>query len=937
MRPRSFVRLALMALVPPGVVWAQTISTVEGLVRNGRGGVAGVHVVALDSLTGERRSAVTNDRGFFRMLAVNPGTYAVSASLLGYARATRQLSLADGQRAWLDLVLSEAASVLETVQVRAEGDAPIIDRTSVFTDVTVDEIEHLPLNSRNVMDLAAIAPGIRSFQPVSGRSLPAAGALRNERAINLYVDGLEMKNMNSGNVVGSPQNGSLLPVDGLQEFRVLLNPYDAEYTRGASYVVSAVTRRGTNETHGSAFGFFQNTGLIAVTDFQRRIANFAKPDVSRLQGGATLRGPVIRDRLFYAASYELANTDNFVTVIPGQPATNPTVWNSYAGAYNGPHRNDAALLRVTYTANERNALDATFSARRLAVENGFGGTLAHESVVRVGDVVQTAHLRHRWLASRTAAANEVGLQLVRWASEQQPLFPGPALRYPTLSIRQGDAVSEIHETQLRAVDRFTYARGTGPGSHLLKVGVELARVDADQFSPTNAYGVFRFNSETATSPDQATIGVGFTDPLSDRDARASLSGWIVGGYVNDEWRLAPRLLLNLGVRYDAELDAMNNRFTVPWASDTVLSARPDIDAYLNRGHRRDDLNNVSPRIALSWDVTGRQRMFVRGGFGIMYERIPGFVPFGERISATWRTYVFPKPGTLDAGVLRDRVIAGGGTAQPPSITLLPQAMDVPENRQWSVGVGARLTRSVVLNVDYLDQAMRHLFAPVNLNWVDSSVSPARRVVSAKYGNIGAWGDFARARYRALLTSVSYAPTGTMRFTLAHTLASARADWDVQTVLVPATAASKYYVMQRISGDERNRVVLSGTTILPKGIALSAVGTVASPRPYRTTVGEDVNKDGLLDDDWIDGKRYRVPPDRWKYWYRVLDLRATKAIAIGRGSQLTVIGEAFNVFNTENYSGYFGVQRGASGPRRDFGVPNGVFATRQFQLGTKLSF
>ena len=83
-----------------------------------------------------------------------------------------------------------------------------------------------------------------------------------------------MKNLNTGNVVGSPQTGSPLPVDALQEFRVSLNTYDAEFTRGSAYIMSAVTHRGTNQRQGSVFGFFQNKNMVSVTDFQRRIPNF---------------------------------------------------------------------------------------------------------------------------------------------------------------------------------------------------------------------------------------------------------------------------------------------------------------------------------------------------------------------------------------------------------------------------------------------------------------------------------------------------------------------------------------------------------------------------------------------------------------------------------------------------------------------------------------
>lgn len=317
--------------------------------------------------------------------------------------------------------------------------------------------------------------------------------------------------------------------------------------------------------------------------------------------------------------------------------------------------------------------------------------------------------------------------------------------------------------------------------------------------------------------------------------------------------------------------------------------------------------------------------------------MPGFVPFQERRTATWRTYTFLNPGTIDPEELRNRVIAGAGTSVP-SITILPQRMDVPENRQWSLGLGAQLTSVLTLNMDYVGQDVRHLFASVNLNWVDLSLTPVRRVLSPSYGNIIAWGDFARGRYRALLTNLSYTPDTTLRLNVAYTLASARADWDVENTQVPAAAASQFYVMQRISGDERHRFVLSGTSVLPFGIRLSTLATVASPRPYRAQVGEDVNKNNMFEDDFIDGTRYQVPTNAWRNWYRVVDLRLTKGFEVRRGAQLSLIAEAFNVFNTENYSGYFGVQRSPTGePRPDFGSPSGIFATRQFQLGSRLQF
>jgi hypothetical protein len=329
---------------------------------------------------------------------------------------------------------------------------------------------------------------------------------------------------------------------------------------------------------------------------------------------------------------------------------------------------------------------------------------------------------------------------------------------------------------------------------------------------------------------------------------------------------------------------------------------------------------------------------VRGGFGIMFDRLPGFISINERRSATWRLYTFQNPGTIDPEVLRKKVLAGTGTPAPPQMVLLPEEMDVPENRQWSLGFGAQLSRSLALNMDYIHQEVRNLFASVNLNWVDRAQTPATRVLSQNYGNIIAWGDFARAEYRGLLTTISYTAGNSTRLKLAHTLASAKADWDVDGVQVPATAASDFYVMQRTNNDERHRFVFSGSTALPLGLRLSTVTTVASPRPYRVIDGRDVNRNNLFDDDFIEGKRYRVPATDWRYWYRVADLRLTKEIEIRDGARLSLIVEGFNVFNTENYSGYFGAQRTTAGEMRpDFGVPSGVFASRQLQLGTRLDF
>ena len=927
--------LVVIACATPTTGQAQPMTTLEGVVRDSSGGVARVEVIAFDSLRNERRAVVTSERGYYRILGLTPGRYAVSARTIGYSTSIQTIDLATGERAQMDFLLQAAAGILETVTIREQRPNSSIERMSVSGAVTAREIQNLPRNSRNVMELAALAPGIRSFQPASGVSVPGAGALRDERALNLYIDGVEMKNFNSSNVSGSPQAGSVLPSDALEEFRVFLNPYDAEYTRGASYVVSAVSQRGTNEKHGSAFALFQNKDLVSVTDFQRQIANFAKPDFKRRQMGFNFRGPVVRDRLFYAATYEWSNTDTYIAVVPGKPVGDPSFWDAHAGVFKAPTDNHTALLRLTYARNTANTFEAIATSRYLTGVTAFGGIESHQGATSQKYWVNTVNLRHRWLPS-PRTANELSLQLVHWSHEHNQLVPGPELRYPTLLIGRANATGEIHEKQFRLAERLTYGIGSGPGSHLIKGGVEVSRVFQEQYVPNFGSGSFRFKSETA-EPFEGSIAMGMIHPESFIDADVRLNSWVTGAYVNDEWRVARRLVVNAGFRYDAEINTLNNDFVVPWASDAELVARPELAGLFNRGHRKNDLDNLSPRLSFSWDVTGNRRVYARGGFGIMFDRVPGFVPMNERRAATWRTYTFANPGTSDPAELRKRVLAGDGTAVP-TIILLPQQLDAPENRQWSLGFGAQLSQSLALNMDYIQQDIRNLFASVNLNWLDQSTTPAKRVLSSSYGSIVAWGDFARGEYRGLLTSISYTPNASVQLKLSHTLASAKADWDVDNSQAPAAQAGDFYVMQRISGDERHRFLLSGMATLPFGLRLSTITTLASPRPYKATDGRDMNRNNFLEDDFIDGKRYRVPENSWKNWYRVVDLRLAKAIGLGRGANLSLIFEAFNLFNSENYSGYFGVQRGANGElRADFGSPSGTFATRQFQLGSRVEF
>jgi hypothetical protein len=236
--------LAAVVLVRASSLAAQaTTGSVEGTVAATEGGSLAAQVDVRDQSTSAVRRATTDRRGRYRVLALGPGLYDVTARALGFApQAVTSVAVVLGERTTLDFSLAPGPTELAPAVVVATRGVDIA-RTDVATAVTAEQIAVLPLNSRSVLDVAVLAPGVRSYATEGGRSIPAAGALSAPRFVNLYIDGVEWKGIATGNLVGTPQTGSLIPQDAIRELRVLLNPYDVEFSRGASWVINAVTHR----------------------------------------------------------------------------------------------------------------------------------------------------------------------------------------------------------------------------------------------------------------------------------------------------------------------------------------------------------------------------------------------------------------------------------------------------------------------------------------------------------------------------------------------------------------------------------------------------------------------------------------------------------------------------------------------------------------------
>ena len=899
----------------------------------------GVRVAATDRETGQVRVSGTAANGAYVIVGLQPGNYEVRVQKLGFQPSARNIELLVGQRASLDFTLREAAVELSGVQITGQQESTFeVQRTDVSTAVVSSEIENLPLNTRNTLNLAAIAPGIKTFAPTSGRAIPAAGALPDLRFWNFYLDGVEWKSMFNGNLVGIPQTGSPLPQEALREFRVYLNAYDAEFTRGGSYIMSAVTQRGTNEREGSAFLYFQNNSLRAYDELQRRASRsttvpFHRVDYQRYQFGLNSRGPIVRDKLFYAISYEQNHIDDAFSVVP----LSAGVFDRYRNDQPAPTQNHTGVLRLTAPWGEKHTFDAIYSGRYYNSETNFGGRVTREGGIAAKYWIHSAQLRDTYTPTGSTV-NAFSIHMLTWNHDESPLVPGPQRTYPSIIFGTNSFPLILKEKHFRINDKFTW---TVPGgSHVVEAGAQAEHMRTSSFLPSNRNGLFEYSTDTSSQPFRGTIAVGFTDPTGTSDALASSNGWLTGLFLQDRWQVTPTFNLNLGVRYDAEFNTLVNDFITPWASDTTL--RRVIDPKFLQGKRKNDLNNVAPRASFTWDVTGQQRTFLRGGWGIMTGRVPSTYPFGEKQGSVWRSYTFTfnnNPGntpTNNPDTLRQRVISGGASATP-NVTLVSREIKTPETVMSSVGIGHQLTNHLALNLDYVDQRSRNLYVNNAVNPLPPG-STTRRLTN-RFGNITLWDSYGKATFQALTAGLTFDRTTNedlpLRASLAYTLGFYKATFENFGAWIDRSK----FQMQPTAGDERHRFVLSGMTPLPYGFELSGLAIVASPSRFVALEGWDANANGLTNDDFVDRENRAIRPEGgWSVWYRTLDLRLAKLIPVGAGNASLSI-EMFNVFNTVNWSSYGGNQWNTAHTARltSFGQPTNVYAPRQLQAGIRYKF
>ena len=631
----SFFTILTFAVVS---AWAQEpFGSIQGTVTDAQGAIVQNATVTVRNLaTNAARTAVTNDQGQYRVPQLQPGAYEVKASATNFKQSVLgNIQVQVGQNASADIAL-QVGDVGETVTISPQGEAQI-DRSdnTVSGVVGTIQIENLPLNGRNFLDLAQLQPGTEkvdgaSFDPTKANFTGVSIGGQAGRSTQITVDGGSVVD----NVVGTTvQNFSQ---EIVQEFQIGLSNYSLSTGASASGSVNVVSRSGSNHFHGNTFIYARDDAFAAFPALNRLVAAEGIPASAQTdripfdheQFGGTFSGPIIKDKLFFFGSYEQNIQD-------GSAIFNPVAAPSFAGFRANPFREKLFTGKVDWTINDRTSAFVRYSFNDNREAGPFpsgSGIVPRDSgsgIFTSNDQIVTNNSNSVVAGLTSAIGANVSNNFVfnftdfrNHINSATPDFPEIRL-VPEGDFRSGTNASAPQATfqkRLQFRDDVTWMKG----SHVFNFGANYERTDISglfQFAKPALIRVFDtdaggnplpFNTEQDfLNAPVRDIFMGIGDPNLPFNNNGNTINNRIQLYAGDSWKVRSGLTFNFGVayRYDSNL----------WNSDLQ---RPSVIAPLFTGGTAappPDKNNWAPRVGFAWDPAGDGKTVIRGGFGLYYD------------------------------------------------------------------------------------------------------------------------------------------------------------------------------------------------------------------------------------------------------------------------------------------------------------------------------
>ena len=966
-RTTSAIRLLVAALLvlawglslPPAAQAQAAGGNLIGHVQDKSGAaLPGATVTATQKGTGLIRNTVSESDGSYRLPSLPAGSYTVTVELNGFATVTVEnvtINVASQREVNIDL---SQATVSETINVVAE--APLVQTTpAVGAVIDQKQLENLPLNGRQFANLAILAPGTNltyNSDPTKPGQLTVALNGGIGRNVNYLVDGGD--NMDD-TIGGALQNFNL---ESVQEFNIQTQQYKAEYGRSTGGVLTVVTKTGTNQIAGAAWGFFRKDSLNSETESEK-LAGSGKSPYDRKQYGASLGGPIVKDKVHYFATYE--KTDRKTSyIVNTNPGNGQPVFPAIQGeAVQIPFKDELLTAKVTDNLSPKQFLQVRYGYQKNADKYGASPLSAPDSLGTVTNKYSSILAGHS-LQIGSDSLNEFLFQYTKFNNLITADSTAPYLYFPS-GAHSGQNVNtpqSTNQTKYQYKDDFSFTRTFGGRANNFKAGLNYIHEPTlgGDFT-TGLSGQFSYLRDDVSSPiTNITYFGGFSGDNTPVDQYS--------GYFQDDLLVNDRLTLNLGLRYDYwtgfDLDQRSNPIWQALASQTKYNEYFLRDFQGGRGGvLKNDKNNWSPRVGFTWDTTGNGKRLLRGGWGRYYDfpytnatiLFPASAVqsnYGVIYSYTNPNGIFNANGTpFKPGDPLPPNQLPGLSAAPPNEVASP-TLATPYSQQASLGYSWQVNDWLGINLEGVDIAYRDIPFRFRANPIDPTTGVRR---FPQFGNFRLWYGNGKADYDGVNLSFRARVSDKLEMLGFYTYSKAtgnvlagadefrltdvgyepafRAARDVSAnPLDPLCRAC----IGPLNTDARHRVTLSAVYQGPWGVNVNGIFRYHSATPVTIFSSNDPNGDGfrfdLLPGDHVNSQR--------GHSFSQLDMRLSKVFNVGPVG-LELIAEVFNLFNEKNPAGYTVVFDANGNPT---GIKPTVFAgdplqgeQRLAQLGVRIRF
>jgi hypothetical protein len=942
---------ALAATAAAVPVAAQTsVGSIRGQVTDAAGEPAGAaSVIAVNTAIGQTLRATTDARGNYALNGLRPGTYEITVTGADGGTFKQRVTVSIGQSATLDPRLATGSSA------PAAGDVPPADQTAdtpdadeivvtgsrlvetrtseVATNVSQAQIRTLPQTDRNFLAFAALAPGVVYVDSETNRGIQSGASTR--AGVNVFIDGVSLKNqVLEGGVAGQQDSrGNPFGQLAVGEFRVLTQNFKAEYEQAGAAIVTAITKSGTNEFHGEAFGQYTDRSLTAKSIFDKRDGN-REPEFKRKQYGLSLGGPIIKDRLFFFGAYEGNDQDRAFTVRLGnRTPQNLARFGQYEGQFVSPFRQDFYFGKLTFTPDENQVFDLSYSKRKETDIQGFGGQTAFEAAENKRNNVDS--YLGKWTYTNGDFVNEVNLSYVNSDFNPAALNPDLPSQFFDGVIAFGgkDSTRQYVQEVWTGREELTYS---GLDRHVFKGGIRLGVVDFTINRTDAPAGRYIYRQNNNNTPNITTDDVDFSFPSEVRlglgNPRVFASDTQIGVYLQDDWDITETVQLNLGLRWDYETNPFNNSYVTSDRAAAALRALPrtyyfDPEDYITSGNDRTPFwKAFQPRVGFSWDIKDDQSTVIFGGAGRYYDRNV----FNQSLDEVFRNqyqagvFYFSRDGSRRnpstdangnpiAGTGLPTVVFNTSYLDPANlaalrnnaVTGLPELFankndaKLPRTDQFSVGVRQRIgVFQAAVTGSYIrgKNGYTYLFATRTNNGLGGCCNTGP-LQPFGYANALIGYDGLDTRYKAIYFTLdkNYTEASGWGLNLNYTFSKGEQNGGDLFSLDGITPDD--YGWRPRAGDERHRIVVSGIADLPLGFQFSTLSTFGSGQAYQVFDASDSTRGRVT-------SRYaRKNCIKGVFAFCEVNLTLQNKQRLFGANEVTFAVDFFNVFNNKNYTGF----------------------------------